>query len=248
MLRSLALAAAIALGAVGVPHSARAQWILDLESGATFAGYNDVRIPGKGGTDISFTDDLSTDPGAFLRLRCTYRMRDRHNLSLLLAPLRLKAQGTLGSPLLFEGTEFPTGTALSGRYRFDSYRLTYRWDFRRRENLRLGFGFTAKIRDASVEVAGGGRKSIKKNTGFVPILNFALCWKARPPLSVILEGDALAAPQGRAEDVLAGVTYDLHPRLALKVGYRLLEGGADNDEVYNFTLVNYAALGLIARL
>ena len=79
-------------------------------------------------------------------------------------------------------------------------------------------------------------------------MNFALCWKARPPLSVILEGDALAAPQGRAEDVLAGVTYDLHPGLALKAGYRLLEGGADNDEVYNFTLVNYAAFGLIARL
>ena len=175
-------------------------------------------------------------------------MHDRHNLSLLLAPLRLKAQGTLGSPLIFEGTEFPAGTALTGRYRFDSYRLTYRWDFHRRENLRLGFGFTAKIRDASVEVAGGGRKSIKKNKGFVPILNFALCWKARPPLSLILEGDALAAPQGRAEDVLAGVTYDLHPRLALKAGYRLLEGGADNDEVYNFTLVNYAAFGLIARL
>ena len=247
MSRSLAMAAAIVLGAVCVPHSARAQLFLDLESGATFAGYNDVRIPGKGGTDISFTDDLSTDPGAFLRLRCTYRMHDRHNLSLLLAPLRLKAQGTLGSPLLFEGTEFPTGTALTGRYRFDSYRLTYRWDFHRRENLRLGFGFTAKIRDASIEVAGGGRNSIKKNTGFVPILNFALCWKARPPLSVILEGDALAAPQGRAEDVLAGVTYDLHPRLALKAGYRLLEGGADNDEVYNFTLVNYAAFGLIAR-
>jgi hypothetical protein len=34
----------------------------------------------------------------------------------------------------------------------------------------------------------------------------------------------------------------------LKAGYRLLEGGADNDEVYNFTLVNYATIGLIARL
>lgn len=248
MPRCLAVAAAIILGVVCAPHFALAQWFLDLESGATFAGYNDVRIPGKGGTDISFTDDLSTDPAAFIRLRCTYRMHDRHNLSLLLAPLRLKAKGTLGSPLLFEGTEFAPGTALTGRYRFDSYRLTYRWDFRRRENLRLGFGVTAKIRDASVEVSGGGRKSIKKNTGFVPILNFALCWRARPPLSLILEGDALAAPQGRAEDVLAGVTYDLYPRLALKAGYRLLEGGADNDEVYNFTLVNYAALGFIVRL
>ncbi len=248
MRRSLAVAAAIILGALCVPHVAGAQWFLDLESGAAFAGYNDVRIPGKGGTDISFTDDLSTDPAAFIRLRGTYRLQDRHNLSLLVAPLRLKAKGTLRSPLIFEGTRFEPGTAITGRYRFDSYRLTYRWDVRRSRNLRLGFGVTAKIRDASIEVAGGGRNGIKENTGIVPLLNFALSWRARPPLSLILEADALAAPQGRAEDVFAGATYDLHPRVALKAGYRLLEGGADNDEVYNFTLVNYAALGFIVRL
>ena len=48
MSRSLAMAAVIVLGAICVPDSARAQWFLDLESGATFAGYNDVRIPGRG--------------------------------------------------------------------------------------------------------------------------------------------------------------------------------------------------------
>jgi hypothetical protein len=57
-----------------------------------------------------------------------------------------------------------------------------------------------------------------------------------------------AAPQGRAEDILAGFTCDFHPRLASEAGYRLLEGEADSGEVYNFTLVNHAALGLIARL
>jgi hypothetical protein len=248
MARIPALCLAVVLGIVCVPHSALAQWFLDLESGAAFAGYNDIRIPGNGGTDISFTDDLSTDPAAFIRLRGTYRIHDRHNLSLLVAPLRLKAAGTLDSPLIFEGTEFPSGTAVTGRYRFDSYRLTYRWDFHREQNLRIGFGVTAKVRDASVEVAGGGQSSIKENTGLVPLLNFALNWRVRPPLSLDLEGDALAAPQGRAEDVFAGAVYDLHPRLALKAGYRVLEGGADNDEVYNFALVHYAALGVIARL
>jgi hypothetical protein len=34
----------------------------------------------------------------------------------------------------------------------------------------------------------------------------------------------------------------------LKAGYRLLEGGADNDEVYNFALINYAAFGFLIDL
>ena len=50
-------------------------------------------------------------------------------------------------------------------------------------------------------------------------------------------GDALAAPQGRAEDVLAALTYGKSDKFRIKIGYRILEGGADNDEVYTFSLV-----------
>jgi hypothetical protein len=67
-------------------------------------------------------------------------------------------------------------------------------------------------------------------------------------LSFLLEGDALAAPQGRAEDVLVAAGYRLSDKISLKAGYRILEGGADNDEVYNFTLLSYAAVGIVIRL
>ena len=36
----------------------------------------------------------------------------------------------------------------------------------------------------------------------------------------------------------------LSDRLVLRAGYRILEGGADNDEVYNFSLFNYASAGI----
>ncbi len=58
----------------------------------------------------------------------------------------------------------------------------------------------------------------------------------------------MAAPQGRAEDVLIAATYKLSVKVALKTGYRILEGGADNDEVYNFSLFNYALVGLSITL
>ena len=55
----------------------------------------------------------------------------------------------------------------------------------------------------------------------------------------------MAAPQGRAEDVLAAVLFRLSPALTIKAGYRLVEGGADNKEVYTFALIHYAAIGLL---
>ena len=51
----------------------------------------------------------------------------------------------------------------------------------------------------------------------------------------------------RAEDVLAALVFEASDTIDLKVGYRILEGGADNDEVYNFTLINYASIGAIFR-
>jgi hypothetical protein len=65
---------------------------------------------------------------------------------------------------------------------------------------------------------------------------------------VILEGDALAAKAGRAEDIFAGVAYQVNPRFSVKLGYRVVEGGADTYEIYNFNWINYASAGVILSL
>jgi hypothetical protein len=57
--------------------------------------------------------------------------------------------------------------------------------------------------------------------------------------------DALAAKQGRAEDVSATVYYRLNNKLRLKMGYRFVEGGSDGDEVYNFAWINYFSAGMV---
>ena len=54
-------------------------------------------------------------------------------------------------------------------------------------------------------------------------------------IGVVADADALAAPQGRAEDISLAATWAASDRVVLRVGYRTVEGGADNDEVYNFT-------------
>jgi hypothetical protein len=232
----------IVLLSVGA-SAASAEWSIDFENGAVFSGYNDVQIPKETGTRFSLTEDLETDPDYFFRLRMTYSFNDKHHISGFAAPLRLDASGQVDQLIRFNEVEFASNAPLKARYRFDSYRLTYRYDFHRKERLRIGVGFTAKIRDASISLEDDHKKTEKKNTGFVPLLNFKIDWMFAQRFGLLVEGDALAGPQGRAEDVLFAVLYKLNDKVRLKIGYRLLEGGADVEEVYNFTLVNYVVVG-----
>jgi hypothetical protein len=227
-------------------HSeAYARWDFDIGTGAVFSGYNDVRIPNRSGTDISLSEELETEPDYFVTVRITHSIDNKHNLSIFAAPLRLTANGKVNKKVKFEGEEFSANIPLTAVYRFDSYRLTYRYDFHRGRNFQAGFGFTAKIRDASISLEDDCKKSEKKNTGFVPLINFRVQWILSNRVSILVDGDALAAPQGRAEDVLVAIQYKLDENVALKLGYRILEGGADVDEVYNFTLLNYLVAGSI---
>ena len=218
---------------------------LEIETGAAFSGYNDVRIPGDAGTLFSLSEELEADPTFYYRIRLFYSVSSRHHVGALFAPLSITSAGQLDRDLFFEGETFPANTPLEATYQFNSYRLIYRYDFLRKEKIELGIGFTAKIRDAKIAVQSNGLESEKTNVGFVPIIHFRLLWKLSNKFAFLLDGDALAAPQGRAEDVLAALTAKVSDRIDLKLGYRILEGGADNDEVYNFALINYASFGAL---
>ena len=227
---------------VGV-STAKAQAAIDLETGLVFTGYNDVRIPGDNGTRFSLKDDLIPKTEPFYRIRLNYTIKSRHTLSLLYAPLETKSEGNMANDIMFEGVLFPANSKIVGTYKFNSYRLTYRYDIIKKARIEFGLGFTAKIRDAKIALSSSGLYSEKTNVGFVPIINFRVLWKMDEKFGLLLEGDALAAPQGRAEDILIAATYKLSENISIRAGYRILEGGADNDEVYNFALFHYASVG-----
>jgi hypothetical protein len=219
----------------------------DFEAGVVAASRNDVRIPGAGGSDLSLVDDLSAPPTPVFRLRVGYRFADRHLLSALYAPLRLNATGVLDNDASFAGQTYPAGSSVLGVYRFDSYRLTYRYSFVRNQTVELAGGLTGKIRDAEISLYGA-ETARKTNTGFVPLLNFHLDWRPTGgSFGMLLDGDALAAPQGRAEDILLAATWAASEQVVLRIGYRMVEGGADNDEVYNFAWLHYAVAGVDLR-
>jgi len=244
LMRSIVPALVLVTTVAALPIMAEARLSVDIEGGMVGSLYNDVRIPGDEGTLFSLTDDLSTESAPYFRARLTYTIADRHTLSALYAPLTLEAGGAAPSDIVYEGETFPEGADLNGRYTFNSYRLTYRYEFTPRGKWSYGLGFTGKIRDAEVIVDNDELESAKTNVGFVPLLNFRIRYDATDVLAVSLEGDALAAPQGRAEDVMLGVHYRVSDSVELRGGYRFVEGGADNDEVYNFAFLSYAMVGV----
>ena len=229
---------------LSINSSVHAQAFVNVESGAVFTQYNNVRIPGNTGTLFSLKDDLKAKPNAFFRVRAGYTIKSRHTISLLYAPLTVKSSGSVNAPIDFEGTVFAADTKLDGTFTFNSYRLTYRYDIVKRPKIEFGIGFTAKIREADISLRSEFSDITKTNVGFVPIINFRLNWNINDQFGLLFEGDALAAPQGRAEDILLAGTYNFSDNLKLNLGYRMLEGGAGNDEVYTFSMFHYASVGL----
>lgn len=235
--------AAIVFFALVLAAPSFGQWFFDFENGLALSGYNDVRVPKDSGTAFSLSGDLKTDPSYFFRVRLGYHWRSGHNISFFASPFRLRAAGVVNREILFFGETFSPDTPLTGVYKFNSYRLTYRYDLLRRGRWCVGIGLTAKIRDAAIKVEGGGKSANKTNVGFVPLIHFRVLWQFHKDWGMLLEGDAAAARQGRAEDVLLALQYRLSGHLALKAGYRILEGGANVEEVYNFALIHFISAG-----
>jgi hypothetical protein len=233
----------------GISSNAPAQesrWTLDMEGGLLVPGYNDVQIPNNdNGTRFSLKDDLGIDNKVYYRLRLSCKLGRKHELSLLYAPLSVNASGNLKTPVNFQDVRFEAGTEVTGLYRFNSYRLTYRYRLVARPSLDVWIGFTAKIRDAEIKIESASQVSSKTNVGFVPLLHFYMDWQWGSRWGMVLEADALAAKQGRAEDVSATVYYRLKKNVRFKMGYRFVEGGSNGDEVYNFAFINYLSAGMV---
>ncbi len=229
-------------------HNISAQITLDLEGGIATTGYNDVRIPGDEGTFMALSDELNSDPFLYGRARLNYTFNERNTVSVLYAPLQVTYDGAFDRDVNFEDTIFPPYTPVIATYKFNSYRLTYRYRVLTRETLTLGIGITGKVRDAFIRLEGNELRSEKTDLGFVPLINFHFNWQFSERFHLLIDGDALAAPQGRAEDVLVALGYSRNDQFDILAGYRILEGGADNDEVYTFSLFHYGVVGVRIHL
>lgn len=223
------------------------RWFLEVEGAATWQNRNDVRIPSDTGTPIALDEVLGTGPYPAARVELTWQFKERHGLRLVLAPFEVDDDGVLATDANFAGATFAAGTPTRFVYEFNSYRLTYHYRFHEGTSWTWRVGGTLKVRDAKVELSQDGVSASDSNTGLVPLLHVAGEWRFAPGWSLDLVLDALAAPQGRAEDLSVKLRRELSERWSLAFGWRTVEGGADNDDVYAFAWLNSAVLSAAWR-
>ena len=125
-------------------------------------------------------------------------------------------------------------------YQFSSYRATYRYRFYRGDRWQWQVGVTGFVRDARVALSQSGVTAEDADVGFVPLVHLRGHGALTERVSLTLEVDGLAAPQGRAFDVAAMLEVHVTPRWTIGAGYRAIEGGADVETVYNFAWLNAA--------
>jgi len=152
-----------------------------------------------------------------------------------------------GRALQFEGGSFAPGV-VRGSYRFDSWRVGWRWRWIDRPDLVVRVGATAKIRDAEIELVQGALRASKNNTGFVPLLHASVERPLSRGWSWALDIDALGGGPGYAIDAGAVLRYAFDGPWMLQGGVRFLDGGADSDEVYAFARFTSLTLGIAYRL
>lgn len=227
-----------------------AQLSLTVESGIAFNGSNDVRYfneEGNKGDYFSLTDDFTPQhPQLYARIEAQFRFLDKNIIELTAAPLAFDYEKNSGSSIQFGEYEYGlSGNTVIGRYEFNTYRASYRYQFIDTEKWSLSAGATVLVRDARIALSENGNEEETTDLGVVPLLSFDGRYIYSENLEFLLKGDALVGPQGRAEDVLVGFHYKLKAdELSARIGYRIIDGGADVAQVYNFALIHFASVGL----
>jgi len=217
---------------------------LQIETGGLWFSRNDARIPGDGGTKFDLRDLTGGGPDPYVRLHATYHLNPRHALRLTLAPLEVDGTGTLSDDVVFRNEVFAAGAPTTGTYKFNTYRLTYRWTFHDHGRWRWGAGAAALVRDAKITLEQGDRRQSRDDLGLVPLLHLHGAYRIHDRVCLVLDMEGAWSPMGRAVDAAITAQYESDSGWYAMAGYRTLEGGADNDSVYTFAWLHFALAGV----
>jgi hypothetical protein len=219
---------------------------IGLEAGGVRFSKNDVRIPGDTGTGFDMSGLTGSGPEFFARLDGHWDINHKHGLRLVLSPLEVSGTGELAQVTEFAGETFAAGTT-EGTFKFNSYKITYRYTFFDNETWRWRVGFTGVVRDANVELRQGDLQANDDDVGFVPALHLSSDYRIGERWLIRLDFDGLAGGPGRLIDLGLILDYELNRNWRIGGGYRTLEGGVDTDDVYNFAWLHFAVLDVHYR-
>ncbi len=227
------------------PETGVRRFQIEFETGAIWQSRNEIHIPASAaGTRFSLADIQDGTPIVQRRVEATWHPGHRHALRFVYQPLGFSGAGSFATPVLFAGGTFAPGTPVESDYKFDSYRVTYRYLFYESSTWGVSAGATAFIRDAKVELRQAGSTATDSNVGFVPLLSLNAEYRFAPRWMAVVDVDGRVAPQGRAFDAAAKVRHALTDHWSVSAGYRMFEGGVDNGERFAFGWFHFAVVSI----
>lgn len=246
----------LGFGLFSLPHPVFSQVSVDIETGLVRVQRNDASsswknslgtLNGQEGTLFSYARDFNNSIKPLLRFRLSYAFgkTKRHFLSALAAPVQYTTTGTFSGPVIFNSTLFEANQLTTGFYKFNGYRLTYRYLVVQRTHCALGLGLTLNLRDAEFSLQQGAHYERNYNRGLVPLLNTYFTYTPKNHLGILIDGDVFYVDKtGGAIDYLIGLNYSVTSKLTLKTGYRFFSGvGSEAGNVYNKLFVHSWVLG-----
>lgn len=218
---------------------------LRLSVGSSWQTRNDVQIPNDDlGSRFSLEEAVGAGPVSAVRFEVNWAINDRHGIRVLLAPLSYTESAQFDQPIRFAGESFAADQDTDASYRFNSWRVGYHYSLMNSDAGSLRVGATLKVRDAEIRLEQGSTESYDDDVGFVPLLYLAGDYRLSERLTFRADFDGLAGGPGRVIDLGVGLDYAITQRWQIGAEVRVLDGGADTDDVYNFARFNSAALAI----
>ena len=243
-----ALTIAMALTMQSVSASERSV-DLQLSVGSSWQQSNDVQIPNNDtSTRFSLEEAVGKGPVTFARLEAKWSINNKHGVRVLLAPFEYTESATFDETVRFAGESYNTSEPVDATYRFNSWRVGYYYTLKNTGTRSFRVGATLKVRDAEIRLSQSAATSFDDDVGLVPLLYAAGEYRLTDRWTLAADLDGLAGGPGRAIDAGVALHYKLASRWQIGVEARVLDGGADTDDVYNFATFTSAAFTVRARL
>ena len=217
---------------------------VELEVGVLGSTRNEVQIPGDTGTRFDLDDLTGSGPFPAGRVTVDWNPWRRHGFRLVVAPLEFSGYGKLDEPVRFAGETYQAGVRTKGTYKFNTYRLGYRFWIPHNRRWHSSIGVTALVRDANIELEQGATRSRKTDLGVVPLLHLDTEFHLSRRWSLLADLEGSWAPQGRAIDLALKARYRIDRKWDVAFGYRTIEGGADNSSVFNFAWLHQVVVSV----
>lgn len=233
--------------AVGAAQTPAPRFAVEVEGGVFGFTRNDVRDPGDTGTLFSFRLLNAMGPDAYARVYGEFRTGERHTWRVLYAPLQISGTGSLPTSTFFVDATFAPGVPTLGRYKFNNYRVNWRYTLNDTPGWRIQLGAGVLVRDARIELRQGELQAADPDLGFVPVVAFTAERRISPRTTFVFDIEGLGSTQGRALDGSLKLTYDVTPHWRVGGGYRGLEGGADVESVFTFAFIHYGLASVAYR-